>query len=144
MAASILLVEDDSQIVRAILPALEVSGWTVTIALTGSDALKHLDARDWDALIVDLGLPDMDGKSIIRYSRSSSAVPVVVISAQHSTKEVQRANEAGACCFLHKPFRTSDLIELVKTWIAKPNRPATKQPTADQPQVVEPGAASDE
>lgn len=118
MSASVLLVDDDPQIVRAIVPALEVSGLAVTIATNGADALQHVDCGRWDALIVDLGLPDIDGKSVVRHSRSRSTAPVIVISAQHSAEEVESARAAGACCFLHKPFRTPELVQRVEESIA--------------------------
>jgi two-component system KDP operon response regulator KdpE len=109
--ASLLLVDDDPQIVRAILPALDISGLRVTVARTGSEAIQLFDAGHWDALIVDLGLPDMDGKSIVAHVRKSSAMPIIVISAQHSRDEVAAAHLAGATCFVHKPFRTPDLVQ---------------------------------
>jgi two-component system KDP operon response regulator KdpE len=107
---SVLLVDDDPQIVRAIVPALEVSGLRVKVATTGQEAMDQVDAAEWDALIVDLGLPDMDGKSVIRHLRGKFSTPVVVISAQHSAAEVDAANLAGASYFLHKPFRTPELV----------------------------------
>jgi two-component system KDP operon response regulator KdpE len=63
---------------------------------------------------VDLGLPDMDGKTVISHLRGSSSTPVVVISAQHSIAEVEAAHGVGANRFLHKPFRTPDLIACIK------------------------------
>ncbi|MCW3797622.1 response regulator [Sphingomonas sp. BN140010] len=108
---SILLVDDDTQIVRAIVPALQVSGLTVKVTTNGQDAINQVDASEWDALIVDLGLPDMDGKSVIRHLRTKFTTPVVVISAQHSAAEVDAAKLVGASCFLHKPFRTPDLVQ---------------------------------
>jgi two-component system KDP operon response regulator KdpE len=111
---SVLLVEDDQQIVRAIVPALEVSGLRVKVTTTGQDAMDQVDAASWDALIVDLGLPDMDGKTVIRHLRDRFTTPVVVISAQHSIAEVEAAHGAGADRFLHKPFRTPDLIACIK------------------------------
>jgi two-component system KDP operon response regulator KdpE len=107
---SILLVDDDPQIVRAIVPALEVSGLKVTVTRTGRDAIDQVDLGGWDALVVDLGLPDMDGKTIIRHLREKFGTPVVVISAQHSRAEVAAAHLAGANYFLHKPFRTPELV----------------------------------
>ena len=115
---ALLLVDDDPQLVRAIVPAMEVSGLRVTVAGTGSEAIKHLDASEWDALVVDLGLPDMDGKSVVQHLRRSLTIPVVVISAQHSRLEVEAARGAGADCFLHKPFRTPDLIRCVTEALA--------------------------
>lgn len=108
--SSVLLVDDDPQIVRAIVPALEVSGLSVKVTTTGQDAIDQLDAFQWDAVIVDLGLPDMHGTSVIRHLRRKFLTPVVVISAQHSAAEVDAAGVAGASCFLHKPFRTPDLL----------------------------------
>lgn len=118
MTVSVLLVDDDPQIVRALVPALQVSGLTVTVATCGADALKHVYASCWDALIVDLGLPDMDGKAIVRYVKSRCATPVIVISAQHSSREVEAARDAGARYFLHKPFRTPELIQRIEDSIA--------------------------
>ena len=116
--ATLLLVEDDPQIVRAIAPAFEVSGYAVTVASTGAEAIEFLDTRRWDALIVDLGLPDMDGKTVITHLRSIAKTPVIVISARNSPSEVEAAREAGASCFLHKPFRTPQLLRWVNERIA--------------------------
>ena len=119
-AASLLLVEDDPQIVRAIAPAFEVSGYTVTVAGTGREAIGMLDRHRWDALIVDLGLPDLDGKSVIAHVRGQGNTPVVVISARKSPSEVEAARDAGANCFIHKPFRTPQLLDWVSQNISKP------------------------
>jgi two-component system KDP operon response regulator KdpE len=115
---SVLLVDDDPQIVRALVPALEVSGLRVTVTSNGQDAIGQLNLRAWDALVVDLGLPDMDGKVIIRHLRGTSATPVVVISARHSQAEVDAAYKIGANRFLHKPFRTPELVDCLQQLIA--------------------------
>jgi two-component system KDP operon response regulator KdpE len=112
-AAALLLVEDDPQIVRAIAPAFEVSGYAVTVAATGRQAIEMLDEQRWDALIVDLGLPDLDGKAVIAHLRSQGNTPVIVISARNSPSEVEAARDAGANGFMHKPFRTPQLLNWV-------------------------------
>jgi two-component system KDP operon response regulator KdpE len=112
--SQLLLVEDDPRIVRALLPALEVSGHNVTVAEDGTTALAHLNKRTWDALVVDLGLPDMDGKQVVQHLRATSDVPVVVISARHSTKDQDECAAVGATGFLMKPFATPDLIGFLK------------------------------
>jgi two-component system KDP operon response regulator KdpE len=117
-AAALLLVEDDPQIVRAIAPAFEVSGYAVTVAATGRQAIEMLDERPWAALIVDLGLPDLDGKAVIAHLRRQGDTPVVVISARNSRSEVEAAREAGANCFMHKPFRTPQLLSWVNQKIS--------------------------
>ena len=119
-AASLLLIEDDPQLVRAIAPAFEVSGFEVTVARTGGEAINLVDNGRWDALVVDLGLPDMDGTIVISHLRSRYDTPVIVISAQHSGTEVEAARSAGANCFLHKPFRTPELLHWVNEWISTP------------------------
>jgi two-component system KDP operon response regulator KdpE len=113
MTASLLLVDDDPQIVRALVPALEVSGLCVTVATNGRDALAQVEKQSWDALVVDLGLPDMDGKTVVRHLRHKSGTPAIVISAQHSRKVVEAARVSGATCFLQKPFRTPELIDCI-------------------------------
>jgi two-component system KDP operon response regulator KdpE len=112
--ASVLLIDDDPQIVRSIVPALEVNGLAVTVRGTAQQAIEQADLGGWDALVVDLGLPDMDGKAVIRHVRLSSAAPIVVISARHSEAEVADARSAGADDFLHKPFRTPELVERLR------------------------------
>jgi two-component system KDP operon response regulator KdpE len=123
---SVLLVEDDPRIVRAIVPALEVSGLTVTVTHTARAAMDQIDTCTWDALVVDLGLPDMDGKSVIRHLRESLMTPVVVLSAQHSRAEVDAAHVAGADCFLNKPFRTPDLVDCIRKLIVSYSASAPK------------------
>ena len=122
--ASLLLVEDDPQIVRAIAPAFEVSGYAVTIASTGREAIEMVDRHSWDALIVDLGLPDLDGKSVIAHVRAQGNTPVVVISARNSPSEVEAARDAGANCFMHKPFRTPQLLDWVSRQMSAPGSAA--------------------
>lgn len=108
--ASILFVDDDPQIVRALVPALEVSGIRVTVATCGVAAMRHCKDSQWQAAVVDLGLPDMDGQDLVRHLAGECDTPVIVISAQHSRTQVEVASECGAIEFLHKPFRTPDLI----------------------------------
>ena len=105
---------------RAIAPAFEVSGYAVTVAVTGREAIEMLDRHCWDALIVDLGLPDLDGKAVIAHLRGQASTPIVVISARNSRSEVEAARDAGANCFMHKPFRTPQLLDWVSQNISSP------------------------
>lgn len=110
----VLLVEDDPKIVRALRPALEVSGHRVTVAADGTAALSELLSSDWDAFIVDLGLPDMDGKEVVRLVRQCSAAPVLVISARHGAADLRESMAAGANHFLSKPFASPELVAWLK------------------------------
>ena len=117
--SQLLLVEDDPRIVRAIVPALEVSGHSVTVAPDGASALAHLDQGPWDALVVDLGLPDMDGKQVLRHLRLNSEIPALVISARHSLQDRGECALVGATGFLSKPFSTPDLVRFLQGALAK-------------------------
>jgi len=108
--SDLLLIEDDPQIVRALVPALEVCGYQVTGATNGASALTLLAASSWDAVVLDLGLPDIDGREILRHIRRTRSMPVIVISARHSAPDQIECGEAGATAFLGKPFATRDLI----------------------------------
>lgn len=124
----LLLVEDDPQIVRAIVPALQVCGHDVTVAQDGTNAIAQLDCATWDAVIVDLGLPDMDGMAVVRHLRLKSGVPVIVISARHSPQDRQECDRAGANYFLSKPFATPELIGRLAAAFAAGSKPV--RPTA--------------
>ena len=128
-SASILLVDDDPQIVRALVPALEVSGLRVTVATCGLAALQYSEDGRWHAAVVDLGLPDMDGQDLVRHFAQERATPVIVISAKHSSSEMKTASRGGALHFLHKPFRTLELIDRLRIVLAETTgRPETEQP----------------
>lgn len=90
----------------------------MTVATCGLAAMRLCRDTQWQAAVVDLGLPDMDGHDIVRHLSRSCATPVIVISAQHSRSQVDAASECGAIDFLHKPFRTPDLIRRLQALIA--------------------------
>ena len=96
LRSDLLLVEDDPQIVRALVPALEVCGYRVTGATNGASALTLLAASSWDAVVLDLGLPDIDGREVLRHIRRTRSIPVIVISARHSAPDQIECDEAGA------------------------------------------------
>ena len=106
----ILFVEDDPAIVRAIEPALTVSGASVQVADTGGKALDRLAAGTVDLVLLDLGLPDMDGSEIISRQRVHSDVPIIVISARGREGDKIAALDAGADDFVVKPFSTGELL----------------------------------
>jgi two-component system KDP operon response regulator KdpE len=109
-AGHILLVDDETQLLRALTPALIAEGYRTTTAESGEAALSIL-AREWcDVIILDLGLPDMDGKSVIERVREWSDTPIVVLSARDIVNEKIAALDLGADDFLNKPFEVSELL----------------------------------
>jgi len=108
--AQILLVDDEPQLVRALTPALGAAGYVVSVADSGQAALAHLAAEGCDAVILDLGLPDMDGKAVITRIREWSEVPIVVLSARDIEQEKIAALDLGADDFVNKPFGVGELL----------------------------------
>ena len=108
--ARILLVEDDPAICRAIEPALRTEGSSVRRAASGVEALDLLAAETYDLVILDLGLPDMDGTEIISAQRAHSDIPIVVLSARGRESDKVRAFDEGADDFVAKPFSSGELL----------------------------------
>lgn len=105
-----LLVEDEPHIVKSLTPALLAEGYEVTSAERGSDALAALASEGFDVILLDLGLPDMDGKNVIERIREWSEVPILVLSARHNEEEKIAALDLGADDYVNKPFAMGELM----------------------------------
>jgi two-component system, OmpR family, KDP operon response regulator KdpE len=112
--ARIVVVEDEPEISRFLESALTGQGYDVTAAEAGKVALKLCSAHPPDLVILDLGLPDMDGKDVIRHLREWSRMPILVLSARDQEAEKVAALEAGADDYLTKPFGTAELMARIK------------------------------
>lgn len=106
----LLLVDDEPQILRALTPALQAAGYAVETAATGEAALSQLAAEPCDAIILDLGLPDMDGKEVIARVREWSDSPIIVLSARDVEGEKIAALDAGADDYVNKPVGVGELL----------------------------------
>src|SRR5262249_32722799 len=107
---SIVVIDDEPQIRRFLRAALAGQGYRVYEASTGADALVEVASRQPDVVILDLGLPDMDGIEVIRKVREWSAVPVIVLSARGQESDKVAALDAGADDYLSKPFSVGELM----------------------------------
>lgn len=119
MSARILLVEDDANIRRFVRAALNDAGFEVFEADTCSRALIEVSTRRPDLAIVDLGLPDGDGKGFIGEVRAWSALPIVVLSAREREEEKVAALDAGADDYLVKPFGVPELLARVRAQLRR-------------------------
>jgi two-component system KDP operon response regulator KdpE len=113
--ARILVVDDEPQIQRFLKPALSAAGYEVLQALTGAEALRMLATAAPDAVILDLGLPDMDGKDIIANVRAWSQVPIIILSARDRESEKIAALDLGADDYIEKPFGIGELTARIRT-----------------------------
>ncbi len=113
-AGRLLLVDDEPQILRALIPALSAAGYEVDTAATGEAAIGKMAADPFDVLILDLGLPDMDGKAVIARIREWSDAPIIVLSARDLESEKIDALDLGADDFVNKPVGVGELLARIR------------------------------
>jgi two-component system KDP operon response regulator KdpE len=113
--ARVLVVDDEPAILRFLKPALEANDYEVTSAATVAEAMKRIAKEPPDVVILDLGLPDGDGKDVIRQVRQWSQVPIIVLSAREREAEKIEALDLGADDFVNKPFGVGELMARLRT-----------------------------
>ena len=112
---TILVVDDEPQIHRFLRPTLTAAGFVVESALTGREALQRLGKTAPEIVLLDLGLPDMEGLEVLRTLRRTSTVPVVILSARDSESEKVAALDEGADDYVNKPFGVAELMARLRT-----------------------------
>jgi two-component system KDP operon response regulator KdpE len=110
----ILLVDDEVSIQRAVSPLLRARGYELDVASTGAEALKTFTDRPPDLIILDLGLPDLEGTEVCRRIRAQSAVPIVVLSARGAEADKVNALDLGADDYVTKPFGPEELLARIR------------------------------
>src|SRR5512137_1999 len=118
----VLVVDDEMQIRRFLRTGFELNGFVVHEAGTGAEAIRSATLRPVDLVIVDLGLPDMDGSEVVERIRSWSSVPVIVLSVRSTEAEKVRLLELGADDYVVKPFGMSELLARAKVALRRQNR----------------------
>lgn len=118
----ILIVDDEAQILRFLDHALAAAGYDTCTASTGAEALDRAASARPDLMVLDLGLPDMDGKAVIEALRARSDLPVIVLSARDQEMEKIMALDLGADDFVAKPFAIGELLARLRVCL----RPARK------------------
>ena len=111
----VLIIEDDIAICSFMCRVLEANDYETVTVQTGHQAISLLASHCPDVVILDLGLPDMDGLDVLAQLRSWSQMPVVVVSARTNEREKVRALDAGADDYVTKPFGTSELLARIRT-----------------------------
>lgn len=119
----VLVVDDEPAILRALSAALRTRGYTVHTATTGGEALDHAVRHPLDVIILDLGLPDLDGIEICRRLREWSTTPIIVLTVEDAEERKVTALDAGADDFVTKPFSMPELLARVRVAL-RHRRPA--------------------
>ncbi|MDD4200678.1 MAG: response regulator transcription factor [Eubacteriales bacterium] len=114
MSEKILVVEDDRQISNFICFTLKAEGLDYVVAGGAEEALERISSDSPDIIILDLGLPDYDGKEVIRKVREWSEMPIIVVSARDREEEKVAALDLGADDYLTKPFSATELMARVR------------------------------
>jgi DNA-binding response OmpR family regulator len=119
--APILVVEDDEPIGRALTGALESQGYEVDWVTAGREALALASAHHPALVLLDLGLPDLDGVEVCRRLRAEDAtVPIMILTARHAEVDVVLGLDAGADDYVTKPFRLAELLARVRAHLRRP------------------------
>lgn len=111
----VLVVDDEAAILRFLKPALEANGYEMTSADSVAEATKRIAATSPDIVLLDLGLPDGDGKDVIRRTREWSDVPIIVLSARERETEKIESLDLGADDYVNKPFNVGELLARMRT-----------------------------
>ena len=126
----ILVVDDEPQIVTALSINLKARGYEVVAAADGTEALERAHEEDPDLVILDLGLPDVDGISVIGALRARSAVPILVLSGRSDSADKVDALDAGADDYVTKPFGMDELLARLRAMLRR-NGPVDEQPVVE-------------
>jgi two-component system, OmpR family, KDP operon response regulator KdpE len=122
--ARVLVVDDEPAIVRAVQTNLSRHEFQVGTAATGQEALEGLERFRPDVLLLDLGLPDMDGLEVIREIRRHASTPIIVLSVRGAERDKVQALDLGADDYLTKPFGVDELLARVRVALRHAARPA--------------------
>ncbi|MDN6215798.1 MAG: response regulator transcription factor, partial [Enterococcus sp.] len=128
MNPSILLIEDDPNITDFMEVVLDQARYQLTIARTGMEALTAFQTTAIDLVLLDLGLPDIDGMDLLKILRKRMELPIVIISARNNEEEKVKALDLGADDYVTKPFGTNELLARIRTALRHKNTQAATSP----------------
>jgi two-component system, OmpR family, KDP operon response regulator KdpE len=124
MAARILVVDDEPNILATVAPLLRGRGYDVVSAMSGRAGLDAFDREKPDLLVLDLGLPDMNGVEVCRQIRLTSSAPILVLSARGAEGDKVKALDAGADDYVTKPFGAEELLARIRAALRRVEPPS--------------------
>jgi two-component system, OmpR family, KDP operon response regulator KdpE len=119
LAARILLVDDEVSIQRTLAPLLRSRGYEVDVAGTGAEALTRVSQHAPDLIVLDLGLPDLEGSEVCRRVRASASMPIIILSARGNEADKVAALDLGADDYVTKPFGPEELLARIRVWLRR-------------------------
>ena len=131
MPARILVVDDEPSILATMAPLLRTRGYDVITAMNGRAALELIDRDKPDLIVLDLGLPDVEGVEVCRSVREQSSTPIIILSARGAEGDKVRALDAGADDYVTKPFGAEELTARIRAALRRSDSP----PPAAEPLV---------
>ncbi|MBX9667397.1 MAG: response regulator transcription factor [Candidatus Obscuribacterales bacterium] len=120
--AKLLIVEDDEALRRLVADWLKRQNMEVESVSTGQDALAYLNASEYDLVILDIGLPDIEGFSVLEKVRQRSSVPVLILTGKKTVEDKERGFDVGADDYLTKPFDMRELTSRVRALLRRPRQ----------------------
>lgn len=124
MPPRVLLVDDEPNILGTLAPLLRARGYEVLTAMSGRAALETAEREKPDLIVLDLGLPDIDGVDVCRTVRETMSVPIVVLSARGGENDKVRALDLGADDYVTKPFGAGELLARIRAALRRSDTPA--------------------
>lgn len=122
----VLVIDDDPHLLKALRITLTAHGYAVDTAVDGGSAIAAASRQAPDLLVLDLGLPDMDGTDVLRDLRRWSAAPVLVLSARHGSPDKVGALDAGADDYITKPFGLDELLARLRALLRRVPQPESR------------------
>ncbi len=138
MRKRVLVVEDDKQMRRLMTTVLDRQEYIPIIAQNGAEALSQVESKRPETILLDMGLPDMDGMDVIRRVRETSEVPIIVVSARTEDRNIIETLEAGADDYITKPFSPEELLARLHVSLRRVRPDATE--TGFLPAIYENGS----
>jgi len=124
MAARILIVDDEPNIIATVGPLLRARGYEVLSAMSGRAALQAVERDKPDLIVLDLGLPDIDGVEVCRQVRHTVGVPILILSARGAEGDKVSALDAGADDYVTKPFGAEELLARIRATLRRVDNPS--------------------
>ena len=113
--SSILIAEDEERISSFVQKGLKAAGYSSTVVATGPDALRHALTDEYDLILLDVGLPELDGFEVLRRLRlDNDSVPVIMLTARTSVSDTVAGLDGGANDYMPKPFRFDELLARIR------------------------------